>query len=103
MLYEQSYSKMIEAVPNLATMAFYPSGRAEVNEAWEVSASEYVDMGATTVVAFGPILVRDGEIQDVDKDAYNYSEPRSCIGVVEPAIMWGCWWKAASPTPTARH
>lgn len=24
-LYEQSYSKMIEAVPNLATMAFYPS------------------------------------------------------------------------------
>lgn len=29
-LYEQSYSKMIEAVPNLATMAFYPSGRAEV-------------------------------------------------------------------------
>lgn len=32
-LYEQSYSKMIEAVPNLATMAFYPSGRAEVNEA----------------------------------------------------------------------
>lgn len=88
-LYEQSYSKMIEAVPNLATMAFYPSGRAEVNEAWEVSASEYVDMGATTVVAFGPILVRDGEIQDVDKDAYNYSEPRSCIGVVEPGHYVG--------------
>ena len=46
-------------------------------------------MGATTVVAFGPILVRDGEIQDVDKDAYNYSEPRSCIGVVEPGHYVG--------------
>ena len=88
-LYEKSYSKLVEAVPNLATMAFYPSGRAEVNEAWEVSATDYVNMGATTVVAFGPILVRDGEIQDVDKDAYNYQEPRSCIGVVEPGHYVG--------------
>ena len=33
--------------------------------------------------------MRDGEIQDVDKDAYNYQEPRSCIGVVEPGHYVG--------------
>lgn len=88
-LYSKSYSKLIDAIPNLATMAFYPSGRAEVNEAWEVSAEDYVKKGATTVVAFGPILLRDGEIQDVDKKEYNHAEPRSCIGIVEPGHYIG--------------
>ena len=74
-LYKKSYSKLIDAVPNLATMGFFPSGRAEVNEAWEMSAKEYADRGATTVVAFGPILIRDGEEADVNKDAYNHKEP----------------------------
>lgn len=70
-------------------MAFYPSGAAEVNEAWEVSAQEYVKRGATTVVAFGPILLRDGELQDVDKKEYNHAEPRSCFGIVEPGHYVG--------------
>ena len=83
-LYKKSYSKLVTAIPNLATMAFYPSGKAEVNEAWEVSAKEYVAKGATTVLAFGPILIRDEEIQDVSGDAYNHKEPRCCLGVVEP-------------------
>lgn len=88
-LYSKSYSKLIDAIPNLATMAFYPSGAAEVNEAWEVSAQEYVKRGATTVVAFGPILLRDGELQDVDKKEYNHAEPRSCFGIVEPGHYVG--------------
>ncbi len=88
-LYSKSYSKLIDAVPNLATMGFYPSGRAEVNEAWEKSAQEYVEQGAHTVLAFGPLLLRDGELQDVDKKEYNYLEPRSCIGVVEPGHYVG--------------
>ena len=88
-LYSKSYSKLIDAIPNLATMAFFPSGKAEVNEAWEVSAKDYVDRGATTVVAFGPILIRDGELADVDKDEYNHKEPRSCIGIIEPGHYVG--------------
>ena len=83
-LYHKSYSKLVDAIPNLATMGFYPSGRAEVNEAWEKSAKDYVNQGVTTVVAFGPLLLRDGEIQDVDKDEYNHEEPRLCLGIVEP-------------------
>ena len=88
-LYNKSYSKVIDAIPNLATMAFYPSGKVEVNEAGEVSAKEYVAKGATTVVAFGPILIRDGEMADVDKDEYNHKEPRSCIGIIEPGHYVG--------------
>ncbi len=88
-LYHKSYSKLIDAIPNLATMAFFPSGKAEVNEAYEVAAQEYVDRGATTVVAFGPILIRDGELADVDKDEYNHKEPRSCIGIIEPGHYVG--------------
>lgn len=83
-LYKKSYSKLLERVPNLATIGFFPSGKAEVNEAWEVSAQEYVDRGATTVMAFGPILIHNGEMADLTADAFSHKEPRSCFGIVEP-------------------
>ena len=83
-LYKKTYSKVIDAIPNLATIAFFPSGKAEVNEAHEMSAKDYVDRGASTVMAFGPILIRDGEMADLDKSEYNHLEPRSCFGVVGP-------------------
>ena len=82
-IYSKTYSKAVTAVPNLDTMAFYSSGKAEVNESWEVSAKEYQKRGASTVLAFGPILLRDGEMADLDKDAYNHKEPRSCFGIVD--------------------
>lgn len=83
-LYNKSYSKMLYRVPNLATIGFFSSGKAEVNEAWEMSAQEYVDRGATTVLAFGPLLVRDWEMQDLTDKAFTHKEPRSCFGIVEP-------------------
>lgn len=81
-LYKKSYSKKVNAVPNLATIALYPSGKAEVNEAHEKTAKEYVDQGAHTVMAFGPILIRDGEVQDLSDKAYRHDEPRLCMGIV---------------------
>ena len=83
-LYNKSYSKLLSRVPNLATIGFFPSGKAEINEAWEMSAKEYVERGATTVLAFGPLLIRDGEMADLSHDAYSHKEPRSCFGIVEP-------------------
>ena len=96
-LYKKSYSKLIDAIPNLATMGFFPSGKAEVNEAWEMTAQEYVDRGATTVVAFGPLLIRDGELADVDKDEYNHNEPRSCIGIIDPGHYVGLLVEGRKP------
>lgn len=82
-LYNKSYSKMLYRVPNLATIGFFPSGKAEVNEAWEMSAKDYVERGATTVLAFGPLLMRDWETQDLSDKAFSHKEPRSCFGIVE--------------------
>ena len=82
-IYSQSYSKTQAWLPNLATMGFFPSGKAEVNESWEMTAKQYVERGATTVVAFGPILIRDGEIADLSGDVFQYVEPRSCIGIID--------------------
>lgn len=83
-LYKKSYTKLAERVPNLATIGFFPSGKAEVNEAFEMSAKDYVDRGATTVLAFGPVLIRNGEIPDLSADAFSHQEPRSCFGIIEP-------------------
>ena len=96
-LYSKSYGSTKDWLPNLATVAFFPSGKAEVNEAWEMSAKEYVDRGATTVVAFGPILIREGEIADVDKKEYNHEEPRSCIGIIDPGHFVGLLVEGRKP------
>ena len=86
----KNYSKKaITAVPNLDTFAFYPSGRAEVNIAFEVGAKEYLERGAETVLAFGPVLIRNGELPDLSADAYTHLEPRCCIGYVEPGHFIG--------------
>lgn len=83
-IYNKSYSKYVRAVPNLATMGFWPDGHTEINEAHEKSAKKYVKEGATTVVAFGPILVRDGVEAELTYKDYTHQEPRCCIGVIEP-------------------
>lgn len=82
-LYKKTYSKYVHATPNLATLGLWASGRGEVHECYEMSAADYQKAGAENVLAFGPILLRNGEIQDLSDKAYRYSEPRSCMGIVE--------------------
>ena len=90
-LYSKSYSKKPNSnpLPNLATVALFPSGKLEVNEAWEVTAKDYVDRGAHTVMAFGPLLIKDYELMDVAVKDYNHTEPRCCLGYVEPGHYVG--------------
>ena len=79
----KNYSKKaVTAVPNLDTFAFYPDGAAEVNIAYQVSAKEYLSRGADTVLAFGPVLLKDGEAPDLSASDYSHLEPRCCIGYV---------------------
>ncbi|MBQ8159303.1 MAG: phosphodiester glycosidase family protein [Clostridia bacterium] len=82
-IYKKTYSKYVRAVPNLDTIAFFPSGKAEVNESHEVSAKEYLSRGAETVLAFGPVLLRNGEIPDLSYKDFTHLEPRLCLGIVE--------------------
>ena len=71
-------------LPNLDMMAFYPDGRLEVYECNEYKADELLGMGATDVFSFGPILLRDGEINELVYKYYKSVEPRHALGMIEP-------------------
>lgn len=72
--------------PNLDTLAVYKDGSMKTYVCDAYTAEEYVQMGATDVFAFGPVLISEGVITDyiLDKDYYPYNEPRMAIGMVEP-------------------
>lgn len=70
--------------PNLETMALFPDGSIRVYQSQELSAQEYVEMGATDVFSFGPILIRDGVINEKLYKLYASKQPRCSIGMIEP-------------------
>ena len=71
-------------LPNLDMMAQYPDGRLEVYECNEFSAEELLAMGARNVLSFGPLLIRNGEINDLVYDYYKSLEPRQALGMISP-------------------
>ena len=72
--------------PKLETLAYFTDGRMKCYNASDHTAQEYLDMGATDVLAFGPILVTNGELGEhmTDETYYHYREPRCALGMVEP-------------------
>ncbi len=72
-------------LPNLDMMIQYPDGRLEVCECTEYTAEELLEKGALNVFSFGPILIRDGEINDQMYNSwYRSIEPRHALGMIEP-------------------
>lgn len=70
--------------PPLDMMALYPNGDMKVFEQSEVTAAELVFSGVTDVFTFGPVLIRDGEV-NMSYENFGYNpEPRVQIGMVEP-------------------
>ena len=70
--------------PPLDTAAFFPDGSMRVFESAEHTGEEYLAMGAENVLAFGPWLVRAGEINPALETSYRTKEPRTAIGMIEP-------------------
>ncbi|MBR5231446.1 MAG: phosphodiester glycosidase family protein [Clostridia bacterium] len=77
--------------PPLDVMAYYPDGTIKLYYAEEHDAQWYVDDGVQSTWAFGPILLKDGEVNQrvYDKSKYVYTEynvkePRQAIGHYEP-------------------
>ncbi len=71
--------------PNLDTLALYPDGNMEIHDSKELTAEEYKERGAVDVLAFGPWLIRDGEIRsNLKKYATNTRNPRTALGMIEP-------------------
>ena len=72
--------------PNLEVLAVFKDGSMKTFLSDEHTAEEYLSMGVTDTYAFGPILVRDGQLgthMDQD-DYYRFREPRCAIGMLEP-------------------
>lgn len=72
------------AFPNLDTLAIYPDGNMEVHDSNELTAEEYQERGAVDVLAFGPWLIRDGEVNPNLMKFNIHCEPRTAIGMIEP-------------------
>ena len=79
--------------PKLENLACFPDGSMKCYNAQDHTAQEYLDMGATDVLAFGPILVTDGKLGEhmraTQEEAkqygyYHYREPRCALGMVSP-------------------
>lgn len=70
--------------PNLDMLAFYPDGNMTVHHSWEVTAQEFIDRGAYTVLSFGPYLIKDGKLSERVYKSNDSKNPRCAIGMVEP-------------------
>lgn len=83
-LFSETHRKRGHHLPNLDMMAQYPDGRLEVYECNEYTAQDLFDRGALNVFSFGPILIRDGEINEQVYTYYRSTEPRQALGMIEP-------------------
>ena len=88
LLYEKTHTKANHYLPNLDMMAQYPDGRLEVYTCCEKTASELLSSGAVNVFSFGPIIIRNGEINEQLYTYYRSTEPRQVLGMVEPGHYW---------------
>lgn len=84
--YDDGYTKATTVFPNLDTLAIFPDGRMEVRHSEELTGKQYVEMGAETVLSFGPYLIRDGEMSEnvFSSSSLKNKNPRCAIGMVEP-------------------
>ena len=72
--------------PNLDTLAMYEDGSWAVYKSDELTAEQYLSDGAVDVFAFGPYLLRDGEINPFIAKMRNgkTDQPRCALGMIEP-------------------
>lgn len=77
--------------PPLDVLAYFPDGSIELFYCEEHDAQDYLDMGVLHTWAFGPILIKDGVVNErlYDKEAYVYTEynvkePRQALGYYGP-------------------
>lgn len=83
-LSEKTVAKNKGTFPNLDTLALFPDGDMQVFWSDEKKPQEYLDMGAVDVLAFGPWLIRDGELNEKGLKKYGTSAAqRTAIGMVE--------------------
>lgn len=77
-------AKNTKGFPNLDCLAIWPDGDMKVFYSDEKTAEEYLEEGAVDVLAFGPILIRDGDLNEEGLAKYATSHAqRTAVGMVE--------------------
>lgn len=89
LLHKGSYKKATLAVPPLDELALFPDGHIEMHYPGSQSPQQYLERGASDVLAFGPILFRGEEMDSRLNKSFTHKEPRSALGVVEPGHFIG--------------
>lgn len=85
----KTYTSAKAAVPPLDELALYPDGSLAVHTPGQMNPQDYLDSGATDVLAFGPILFQDFmKDQRLDR-SFTHREPRSAIGMVKNGHVVG--------------
>ena len=75
--------------PNLDTLAIWPDGDMKVYYSDEMTAEEYTAAGVRDVLAFGPWLIRDGQLNEEGLKKYGKSKAeRVAVGMVEKGHYW---------------
>ena len=85
----QSYNRATINIPPLDELSLYPDGHVEMRSPGAVTAEEYLEKGALDVLAFGPMLLTNGQIDDRLDINFKHTEPRSALGVVGPGHFVG--------------
>ncbi len=86
---ERTWKTGADKFPNLDTLALFPDGDMQVFDSDEKSAEDYLAMGATDVLAFGPWLIRDGQLNEQALAKYGKSKAeRVAVGMVEKGHYW---------------
>ena len=81
---DRTKKKGVKDFPNLDCLAIWPDGDMKVYYSNEKTAEEYLADGAIDVLAFGPILIRDGKLNEEALKKYGTSHTqRTAVGMVE--------------------
>ena len=81
---ERTRKRNGKGFPNLDCLAIWPDGDMKVFYSDEKKAEEYLADGAADVLAFGPLLIRDGKLNEEALKKYGTSHAeRTAVGMVE--------------------
>ena len=88
-LSDRTKKQGVKDFPNLDCLAIWPDGNMKVFFSDEKKAEEYLEEGAVDGLAFGPILIRDGELNEKGLGQYGTSHaPRTAVGMAEKGHYW---------------
>lgn len=82
---DETYSKRLHNLPNLDMLAQFADGSLIAYRCGEITAQELTELGAVNVYCFGPVLMKDGEMDPMVLEGwYETKSPRQALGMYEP-------------------